>query len=143
MNLSSQTNRTALLNDMERALEEVAKKHGVKFDWSAGLRYELDGGSFTFRKFDVKRNDNSVSVDDVARKEFERKASWYDMKPSDLGKIITLTGKRGKKISVRVDGFAPRSRSGKIVVTDINDNTKYHCDHDVVRAKIDAAGVQA
>jgi hypothetical protein len=106
--------------DMDKALAEVAKKHGLQF--------ELGGINFSSDNFRMKLEANTVkadgSVETKEAKAFKMKAAQYGLKPDMLGKTfiascgtkLTITGLNTRAYANPINAVGANGKSYKMPV---------------------------
>jgi len=113
-----------LRTEMQSAMHGVAKKHGV--DIRIGACSYLDSNA-TF-KVEVATVGSSGIVRSKTRTDFERYASMFGLKKSDLGRKITYTGERFEIVGLKV-----KSRRFPILAKRLSDGRVYKLPIEVVK----------
>jgi len=98
----NQTNIQAILADAEKALAQVAEKHGIKLE-RTNCRYQRDQLPTAF-KFITVENDANGNVMDSRAKDFLKYADLYGLSKSDF-----LAEFRSNGTLFRITGFKPRA----------------------------------
>lgn len=95
-------------NDFAAAVKELEAKYDVSVAMSS-IKYTDE--DFT-AKVVVTNNDESGEKVSIEAKDFERMAHLYGMKPSDLGRTISLSGQR-----FTITGLKPRNTKMPIIAS--------------------------
>lgn len=107
----TKTKVQAIMKDMEKALKEIEKKHGVKITRSGNVRFsDIDFNA----KFKVEV-DNQDVVEDKEREKFELYAKLEGFNPDGFGKTINDRG-----LVLKVIGFNTRAPKNPIRLEDEN-----------------------
>lgn len=110
--------------DAEKALEAVAKKHGVQVSYKSAR--------FTSANATMKFEIATIGKDGTAKTQeatdFERYAEQLGFNPSDLGSTFSWQGK-----TYMIVGLKPRSRKAPVVVESTIDGKRFKMPVDMVK----------
>jgi len=91
-----------LRSEINQALEGVGKKYGVNFQ-ARNASYLDQVATF---KLELTTLGEGGTVETKEAKEFKSMATLYGMKPEDLGKTVTIQGRK-----FEITGMKPKSRN--------------------------------
>lgn len=107
-------------SDVETALKEVEKKHGVSIS-CGNIRYsELD---FTLQLTVIK----SDASTDGKKQLFEKECVYYGFEPEEYNKLFTLNGK-----AFRLVGFNRNSPKNCCKIISETDGKEYKCNAEAI-----------
>jgi hypothetical protein len=115
MNEFDKTNCRLLAEEIERALEPVAERHGIVIQRGRG---SFSPTNYTLKvECSVRLHGETVTREAEA---FKRYAEHYGFKPEDLGKIISHGGRQ-----FRIIGLKPLSRRFPILAERLPDCKRF------------------
>lgn len=121
-------NLKELLADMDAAMKEVAKKHGLSWE----------GGNWTFYADNVKVKGTFVTagqdgtVETIAMKDFKKYCVLHGLEKTDLGRTFKIQGKE-----FTICGWKPKSYKRPILAS--NGEKTYKFDVDTVKTFLKVA----
>jgi hypothetical protein len=115
MDKFDRTNCRLLAEEIERALQPVAEKHGIVIRSGRG---SFSPTNYTLKvECSVRLNGETVTREAEA---FKRYAEHYGLKPEDLGKIISHGGRQ-----FRIVGLKPNSRRFPVLAERLPDGKRF------------------
>lgn len=91
-----------LRSDINKALENIGTKYGVSFH-AGNVSYSDQVATF---KLEVTTLGEGGAVETKEGKDFKKMATLYGLKPEDLGKTVTIQGRK-----FEITGMKPRSKN--------------------------------
>lgn len=107
---------TALRSQIEGALEELGKKHGIKFSLGNGKYSDGSTGSYTLEMATVQE-DGTVMTQE--RKDFLRYARMFGLKETDIDREFTADR------VLKIIGLKPKSRKFPVFCQEVGTDKFY------------------
>jgi len=128
MKLSGETIK-AIRADLNQAVEAINKKYNVAIR-AGNASYDPTGGTATI-KLDVVALGDGGAQRDIPAELFIQFAPRIGLKPDDLGKVVTIQGRKFK-----VAGYKPKATKNNIIIKSIDDGKVYVTDTATVKRQL-------
>jgi hypothetical protein len=121
-----------IAREMQRAAEEIAKRHGLH-TVPHGVRYDPLAGTWR-----AVVEFQAGTPEAMARRDFEALATLYGLEPSDFGRTFRWDHD-GREY--RVAGVRPRAKTASVLVVRVHDGKRFAMPSATVRKALNDAGI--